>query len=90
MVGRRNLKDTFESYFYFWVIYPRFFNLDDCTFIISELTLSNPLICRANQWTGFYKTTASVLKELKYKPHLSLKLKLFHLNNCGESTLLKT
>ena len=24
----------------------------------------SPLICGANQWTGFYKTTASVMKEL--------------------------
>ena len=25
---------------------------------------TSPLICRANQWTGFYIITASVLKEL--------------------------
>ena len=25
---------------------------------------TSPLICRANQWTGFYMITASVLKEL--------------------------
>ena len=25
---------------------------------------TNPLICRANQWTGFYMITASVMKEL--------------------------
>ena len=24
----------------------------------------SPLICRANQWTGFYMITASVMKEL--------------------------
>ena len=27
----------------------------------------SPLICRANQWTGFYMITASVMKELNYK-----------------------
>ena len=26
---------------------------------------TSPLICRANQWTGFYMITASVLKELR-------------------------
>ena len=26
---------------------------------------TNPLICRANQWTGFYMIMASVMKELK-------------------------
>ena len=25
---------------------------------------TRPLICRANQWTGFYMITASVMKEL--------------------------
>ena len=25
---------------------------------------TSPLICRANQWTGFYMITASVMKEL--------------------------
>ena len=25
----------------------------------------SPLICRANQWTGFYMITAPVMKELK-------------------------
>ena len=24
---------------------------------------TNPLICSTNQWTGFYMTTASVMKE---------------------------
>ena len=28
---------------------------------------TSPLICRANQWTGFYMITASVMKELKSK-----------------------
>ena len=26
---------------------------------------TSPLICRANQWTGFYMITAFVMKELK-------------------------
>ena len=26
---------------------------------------TSPLICRANQWTGFYMITASVMKDLK-------------------------
>ena len=26
---------------------------------------NSPLICRANQWNGFYMITASVMKELK-------------------------
>ena len=26
---------------------------------------TGPLICSANQWTGFYMITASVMKELK-------------------------
>ena len=26
---------------------------------------TSPLICRANQWTGFYMVTASVMKDLK-------------------------
>ena len=26
---------------------------------------TSPLICRANQWTGFYMIMASVMKELK-------------------------
>ena len=34
---------------------------------------TSPLICRANQWTGFYMITASVMKELivsdKMKPY---------------------
>ena len=25
---------------------------------------TSPLICRANQWTGFYMTGTSILKEL--------------------------
>ena len=29
-------------------------------------TETSPLICRANQWTGFYMITASVMKELKW------------------------
>ena len=29
---------------------------------------TSPLICPANQWTGFYMVTASVMKELM--PHL--------------------
>ena len=26
---------------------------------------TSPLICKANQWTGFYMLTAPVMKELK-------------------------
>ena len=35
---------------------------------------TSPLICSANQWTGFYMITASVMKELKYnlRRHLNL------------------
>ena len=28
---------------------------------------TSPLICSANQWTGFYMISASVMKELSYK-----------------------
>ena len=28
---------------------------------------TSPLICRANQWTGFYMIWTSVMKELKYE-----------------------
>ena len=27
---------------------------------------TSPLVCSANQWTGFYKITASVMKELTH------------------------
>ena len=27
---------------------------------------TSPLICSANQWTGFYMITASVMKELNF------------------------
>ena len=27
---------------------------------------TSPLICSANQWTGFYMITATVIKELQY------------------------
>ena len=30
-----------------------------------HIETTSPLICRANQWEGFYITTASVMKELK-------------------------
>ena len=29
---------------------------------------TSPLICSANQWTGFYMITASVMKELNETP----------------------
>ena len=37
---------------------------------------TSPLICRANQWTGFYKITVSVMKELNknYKSQLQIML----------------
>ena len=31
---------------------------------------TSPLICRANQWTGFFMTTASVMKELIFQKWL--------------------
>ena len=31
-------------------------------------TSPSPLICSANQWTGFYMITASVMKELTVLP----------------------
>ena len=31
---------------------------------MTEAGITSPLICRANQSTGFYMTTASVMKEL--------------------------
>ena len=30
----------------------------------------SPLICSANQWTGFYIMMASVMKELKYSENI--------------------
>ena len=30
---------------------------------------TSPLICRANQWTGFYMITVSVMKELTHFSH---------------------
>ena len=39
---------------------------------------TSPLICKANQWTGFYMITASVMKELIYK---QLKNNTFQVNN---------
>ena len=33
---------------------------------------TSPLICRANQWTGFYMITASVMKELTHRAILSI------------------
>ena len=32
---------------------------------------TSPLICGANQWTGFYIITASVMKELSVEQHLA-------------------
>ena len=32
---------------------------------INVKTLTSSLICSANQWTGFYMITASVMKELR-------------------------
>ena len=37
-------------------------------------TETSPLVCRANQWTGFYMTMASVMKELKAKESESSKI----------------
>ena len=35
---------------------------------------TSPLICsEANQWTGFYKITASVMKELKLEISVSVR-----------------
>ena len=35
---------------------------------------TSPLICSANQWTGFYMITASIMKELKILISRSYKL----------------
>ena len=32
---------------------------------------TSPLICRANQWTGFYMITVSAMKELKTLPRIT-------------------
>ena len=41
-------------------------------------TETSPLICRANQWTSFYMTGASAMKELKLKQkHYSFWLRSF-------------
>ena len=34
---------------------------------------TSPLICRANQWTGFYMISAFVMKELKQDIFIRLK-----------------
>ena len=47
-------------------------------------SMTTPLICRANQWTGFYMITASVMKELnKY-------FRIFHEDFLITWRLLKT
>ena len=38
---------------------------------------TSPLICRANQWTGFFMITASIIKELKVSFCITLKKKTF-------------
>ena len=35
---------------------------------------TSPLICRANQWTGFYMIKASVMKELNAMNRLAIKV----------------
>ena len=48
--------------------------------IFAQLTLhegpyhteTSPLICRSNQWTGFYMTGTFVIKELRWKIRFSL------------------
>ena len=47
---------------------------------------TSPLIFRANEWTGFYMITASIIKELKQndldtKFHNSLDFPYFHSND---------
>ena len=41
------------------------------------ITETSPLICLANQWTGFYMITASIIKELKVSFCITLKKKTF-------------
>ena len=41
---------------------------------------TSSLICRANQWTGFYMIGTSVMKELKKHFTISSHDKLFHMN----------
>ena len=38
---------------------------------------TSPLICSANQWTGFYMTTASVMKDLKTREAMNAKIPVF-------------
>ena len=37
---------------------------------------TSPLICKANQWTGFYMITTSVMKELNNTDYLFISLVL--------------
>ena len=49
---------------------------------------TGPLICRANQWTGFYMITASTMKELKEKDYLIrtlLNMKCKSIDDCASA-----
>ena len=41
---------------------------------------TSPLICGANQWTGFYMITASVMKELTFKKICGKTIENLHKN----------
>ena len=69
---------------------------NQCRSFISEHTLilswlsryhieSSPLICRANQWNGFYMITVSVIKELKWNKHEHLHFADFCVKNIFNS-----
>ena len=46
------------------------------------------MICKANQWIGFYMTGASVMKELKANQAIELLLELFSFYCAYKSTCL--
>ena len=45
---------------------------------------TSPMICRANQWTGFYMIMASVMKELKSNTCLIIPLYI-----CSENKFIE-
>ena len=49
----------------------------------------SPLICKANQWTGFYMITASVMKELKQWPHSVIQFHAQNFQTCDQKFLLQ-
>ena len=57
-------------------------NLKNLVYILTYYTETSPLICRENQWTGFYMIRTSVIKELKRVPPQS-----FHNANIFKLTM---